>query len=491
MFSTFLRHQWTAFWRSRNKGATIAAQVIMGIFALYLLGVCLLVGFVMEDLIYKFMPDKDVFMVFNGMILYYFAVDFIARLQIQELPTLSIVPYLHLNIPKRKLVSFLQFRSLLSVLNIFPLIIFFPFCFRNVWPEYGGFACTTYLVVIFSLVIFNNYAALYFKRVSAENIKIVIPAILVVAALAGLEYLQLFSIASFSDMLFSYIAVYPPVGLIFPVLAVVIFLLNDRYLKNNLYVEDLTAGEEKKSSTDYPFLDRFGAAGTLAALEIKLILRNRRPKATVTKALLLLFYGFLFYNRKVLENNDFAKMLFAAVFMTGNTILIYGQFMFGWQAAEFDGMLANKVNIRDFFRAKFILLTISASLLTVLTTFYSFLSWKILAVHFAAYLYNIGVSNILVLYFATRNYKYIDISKGAKFSWEGVSASTMLLSLPVLLSPYIIYFPLSIINPYIGLIGIAIPGIAGLFSRRYWINFLVREFEKRKHKIAAGFRERS
>jgi hypothetical protein len=491
MFLTFLHHQWTGFWRSRNKGASIAAQVIMGIFALYLLGVCFLVGFVMEDLIEKFMPGRDVIVVFNGMILYYFAIDFIARLQIQELPTLAITPYLHLNIPKRKLVNFLQIRSLLSVMNIFPLIIFSPFCLRSIGQEYGNFACTTYLIAIFSLVIFNNYAALYFKRVSADNIKIVIPAVVVLALVAGLEYLQIFSIAFFSDTLFSYIALYPPAGFIFPVLALLIYLINDRYLMNNLYIEDLTAAQDQKASTDYPFLNRFGAAGTLAALEIKLILRNKRPKATVTKALLLLFYGFLFYNKELIGSNRFGQILFAAVFMTGNTILIYGQFMFGWQGAEFDGMLANKVSIRDFFRAKFILLTISASLLTALSTFYAFLSWKILLIHLAAYLYNIGVSTVIVLYFATRNYKYIDISKGARFSWEGVTASTMLMSLPVLLSPYLIYFPLSLIDPYLGLTGITILGIAGLLTRSYWTGFLVREFNSRKHKITAGFRERS
>lgn len=491
MFSTFLHHQWTGFWRSRNKGATIAAQVIMGIFALYLVGVCFLVAFVIEDLINKFMPGSDVFVVFNGIILYYFAIDFIARLQIQELPTLAITPYLHLNIPKRKLVNFLQLRSLISVINIFPLIIFSPFCILSISAEYGYFACIIYLTAIFSLVIFNNYAALYFKRISAENIKVVIPAILILALVAGLEYLKIFSIAAFSDTLFSYISFHPLAGLFFPAMALIMYLINDRYLRNNLYMENLTAGEEKKSSTDYPFLDRFGAAGTLAALEIKLILRNKRSYATVTKGLILLFYGFFFYKKDVLESSQFAKMLFPAVFMTGNTILIYGQFMFGWQGAEFDGMLSNKVSIRDFFRAKFILLTISASLLTALTTFYAFLSWKILMVHLAAYLYNIGVSTIIVLYFATRNYKYIDISKGARFSWEGISASTMLLSLPVLLSPYIIYFPLSLIDSYLGIAGISIFGIAGLLSRSFWISFLQREFNNRKHKIAAGFRERS
>ncbi|MDO7742745.1 MAG: DUF5687 family protein, partial [Pedobacter sp.] len=173
-------------------------------------------------------------------------------------------------------------------------------------------------------------------------------------------------------------------------------------------------------------------------------------------------------------------------------IILYGQFMFGWQGAEFDGMLANKTNIRTFFRAKFLLLTISSTLLTIITSLYGLMSWKILAVQFAAYFYNIGIGTVIVLFFATRNFKYIDLKKGASFNWQGVGATSMIMSIPLLLSPYVIYIPLTAIgNPFWGLAGIAILGIAGFFTREFWLTFLVKEFNKRKYTIAEGFREQS
>ncbi|HEY0175220.1 MAG TPA: DUF5687 family protein, partial [Pedobacter sp.] len=89
------------------------------------------------------------------------------------------------------------------------------------------------------------------------------------------------------------------------------------------------------------------------------------------------------------------------------------------------------------------------------------------------------------------NYKYIDLSKGASFNWQGVSASTMIMSLPLILAPILIYFPLSLIDPWWGLAGLSIIGLAGLLTRSFWVNFLVTAFHKRKYKIAAGFRERS
>lgn len=478
-----------AFWRSKGKTGTIAAQLIMGFVLLYIIVVSIVVGYSMEAIIEQLLPGKDLMMVFDGMILYYFALDMLVRLQMQDLPTLAIVPYLHLNISKRKIVNFLNVRALFSAFNILPLFVFFPFCILSIRQDYGLLVCLMYLITVFSLMIFNNYAALYFKRLSATNLQIVIPGIVLVAAVGLLEYFKVFSITTFSSYLFQQLRTYPVIGGVFPLLALLMFGINSRFLKQNLYVEELKTREQKKTGNDYPFLDRFGAAGVLVALEIKLILRNKRPRATVSKGLIFLCYGFLFYKQRMIQDNEFAKMLFPAIFMTGNMILLYGQFMFSWQSAEFDGMLANKVNIKTFFKAKLLMLVLGSTLLTLIISFYGFLSWKIVAMQVAVYLYNIGIGAVIVLYFATLNYKAIDLSKGASMNWQGVGASTMIMALPLIVLPYLIYMPLSLIHPYWGLAGLAILGLLGYLLRGFFLNLLVVEFNKRKYKIAAGFRE--
>lgn len=76
-------------------------------------------------------------------------------------------------------------------------------------------------------------------------------------------------------------------------------------------------------------------------------------------------------------------------------------------------------------------------------------------------------------------------------NWQGITASTMLQTIPLMLSPYLIYLPVSLIlNPYWGIAAIAITGLAGLSTRNFWINFLTKEFQKRKYKIAEGFRQK-
>lgn len=490
MLITFLNHQWKAFWRSKNKGGSIAAQIFIGFILLYLLALAVLVGLGLEILIEKSFPGKDVLVVFNGFILYYFAIEMIMRLQLQDLPTLSIIPYLHLKIPKQTIVNFLNVRALFSAFNILPLFLFVPFCVTAIADIYGSLTAFMYIVAIVSLTIFNNYTALYVKRLSISNLKVVPIMLSLIFALGLLEYFKVFSIAAISNTVFSVITLHPAAALGFSIIALIMFMVNSRYLRRNLYTEELSRNEEKKTSTDYPILDRFGEIGNLVALELKLILRHKRTRSSIVMCVIFVFYGFLFYKKEFLNNDNFAAMLFAAVFMTGSLISIYGQFMFGWQAAHFDGLLVNKVDFRKFIKAKFLLFTIMSTFTTLIISLYGFISWKILAVQFAAYLYNIGIGTVIVLYFATRNYRAIDLTKAATFNFQGVGASQWVLGLPYFLLPYVIFMPFYFAGlPYWGLTALGALGAAALLTREFWVTFLLNQFNKRKYNIAEGFRE--
>jgi len=107
------------------------------------------------------------------------------------------------------------------------------------------------------------------------------------------------------------------------------------------------------------------------------------------------------------------------------------------------------------------------------------------------YLWNLGVNIYIVLYFANRNAKRIDLGKGASFNWEGVGATQLLLSFPLLLAPYIIYTPFALLHlPNTGLTILAITGLIGILTRGFWIEKLVQDFYKRKYTITEGFRNK-
>jgi hypothetical protein len=490
MLSTFLSHQRKSFWRSRNRGSSIAGQIVLGFFMLYFFAVAVGIGFGMSIFLPKIFPDQNILTSFNGIILYYFAFDFIMRMQFQELPTLSIIPYLHLKIQKSKIIKFLNVKALFSAFNIWPFFIFLPFCFIKISVEYGAMVTIMYIVSIFSIMIFNNYLVLYIKRKSITNTLYTFLGLVVIAAFAALEYYKVISIMAGSDVVFRAIAAQPLYGFAFTIAAVGIFYFNSNFLRKNLYVEELSTKQEKKGSTDYAFLNRFGKVGELAALELKLILRHKRPRSSVILGFFFLFYGFIFYKEKAIDRDAFGQMMFGAIFMTGVSIIIYGQFMFAWQSAHFDGILANKINFKDYIRAKFLLFTIGCTIITLLASFYGFLSPKLLLLHLAAYLYNIGFGTVVVLYLATLNYKRLDITKAASFNYQGTGATQWLLMFPYALTPILIYVPFGMLNkPYWGLVAVSVFGLAMLLLRGFWVNYIAKRLELQRYKIAEGFRE--
>jgi hypothetical protein len=346
------------------------------------------------------------------------------------------------------------------------------------------------MVAILSLMLLNNFLVLYLKRKSISNILYLLIGIIVIGGLAALEYFKIISIAAFANNIFTAIVVHPLYALSFTILALAMFLFNSRYLRNNLFVEELSKKDKNKTSTDYPFLNRFGKTGELAALELKLILRHKRPRSALMMGFFFLLYGFIMYKPEAIANNELGMVIFAAIFITGIFIITYGQFMFGWQSGHFDGLLSNKIDFKNFIKAKFLLFTIGSTAITLIAFLYGFMSWKIVLIEFAVYLYNIGFSTVIVLFFAMYNYKRLDITKKASFNWQGSGATQWIMSIPLLLLPYLIYLPFYFMKqPYWGIAAIGIFGIITLLMRNVFINLLTKKFEKQRYKIAEGFRE--
>jgi hypothetical protein len=491
MISTFAQHELKAFWRSKNTGKNIATRIVMAVLVLYLLLNILVVAFYMDKILDKAMPDEDMIPAFCSILLYYFLFDLLMRLQLQELPTLRVQPYLTLPIKRNTLVGYLSFTALLSVFNLWPLILFTPFTFKIIAHENGMGVAAIFMLAIVGLTVFNNYLALYIKRKSNLNgwVFLVAAALLILIGTADFSW-HLYSIRKISGLLFGHLIAQPAWVLLPILLSAAMYYFNFLYLKSNLYLEELGSRKASahKSSTDIPLLGYFGHTGDLVANEIKLILRNKRPRSSLVVSLFIMFYGLIFYTQPQYQHSPGMKLL-PAILMTGVFIISYGQYMFSWQASHFDGILVSKVNFKDFLRAKFLLFSLVSTIVFILTIPYVYFGWHILFVHFMMYLWNLGINATVVLFFANRNYKRIDLSKGAAFNWEGLGATQLLMSFPMMLGPYIIYWPLSVFgHADIAYIALGIVGLLCILTRSFWIKQLEKDFITKRYTIAEGFR---
>ncbi len=488
MTLSFLSQQWIAFWRSRNKGKSIAIRAAMGILVLYLLLNVLVVAFFLDKILMKTHPGEDPLQVFNSFILYYFLIDLLTRFQLQELPTLAVRPYLHLPIRKSQIVNYLSFTSLFTAFNLTPLLLSIPFLLKVLAPERGLTAFWGYVICILSLTLFSHFFCLWLKRKVNLNSFWMLGFFAVLLIIWLLEfYFKAITLSTTSKDLFNTIIAQPLVAGISLVVAVGMFLINRSYLKSNLYLEELQSSKTTlKSSTEIPYLNRFGIVGDMAANELKLILRNKRSKSVVTMCAMFMLYGLVFYTK---PGFGYASMVFCGMFMTGIFVINYGQFMFSWQSGHFDGLLTSKVDAKDFFRSKFLLFTLFCTVCFVLTIPYVYFGWKVIVVHFIMYVWNLGVNTVLILYFANQNYKRIDLTKGSAMNWEGVGASQFILSIPLVIAPYIIYLPFSLLGyPEVGLGLIGVTGLIFILTQDFWLTRLVTLFKNKRYIIAEGFR---
>jgi hypothetical protein len=492
MTSIFLQHESKAFWRSKNAGKSLAVQIVLGMLILLVLLYVLAAGFFLDKILAQVFPKQDLVFSFCGIILIYYLSELLSRMQLQELPTLRVQPYLQLPIKRNSLAQYLAITSLLSAFNLIPFLLFVPFILKVIAVKSGGGVAAAFIVSILGITLFNNYLALYIKRKANFNgwIFLVATAILVLFALGDFLW-HIYSIRSASYLFFGHLIGRPVLALLPVLLALMVYYINFLYLKNNLYLEELSSKKVSyKSSTEFPLLNRFGMVGDLVANEIKLIIRNKRPNSAIKMSLIFLAYGLIFYTNPLLKNADGA-MVFVGMFMTGIFIINYGQFMFSWQASHFDGLLVSKLNFADFLKAKYFLFTMVSTVAFVLTTPYLYFGWRVLMIHFVMFLWNIGVNTTIILFFANRNNRRIDLTKGAAFNWQGVGASQWIVSIPILLTPFVIYVPCKLLGyPNLGLVIMAVTGVVFVFARGFLVKKLEADFYNHKFKIAEGFRNK-
>ena len=395
MIFTLLSHQWRSFWRGRGAGKSLALQIFMGFLFLYLLASCLVLGIELSFLLKKLYPGQDPVQLYCGMILYYFAVDLILRLLFQELPVLATQPYLALDIRRSQLVNFLNVRSLFHFLNLVPIFLFIPFDLTTILSTYGGATAMAFAGSILLLTAFNHFSMLYVLRKAYLNSWWMIGFAAAIAVFVLLDYFHVFSLSAISADLFLKLLSTPWLVVVPLALFLLAYGNNRRFLLKNLYVEELSKRTGKKRSTEYSWLQRWGLMGELIALDIRLIVRNKRPRSVIVSSALFLFYGLLMYRPTYLHPLNMTMLLFVALLMTGLFITSFGRFTFAWQSGSFDGLLVSNLPISEYIREKFLLYTAIATIVFFLSSAYGLIDWHLLPIQAAAFLYNVGVNSAL------------------------------------------------------------------------------------------------
>ena len=140
--------------------------------------------------------------------------------------------------------------------------------------------------------------------------------------------------------------------------------------------------------------------------------------------------------------------------------------------------------------SKFYLFFAMCTMLLVPSIIYGFMDNIMFFMIPACYLFNIGVSSFFILFMSTSNSKRVDLDTGAFFNYQGVSASTFVAVLPLMIiTATIVGVPSIWGYGHIGIAALAILGVTGLLFREKLLSSVVNRLESKRYKMMAGFRK--
>jgi len=491
IFKWFVTHQVKESMRSSIWQKQIAVNVVIGFFLLLMLMYLFVLGLFMHKILMEIKPDDSPVDIFNGILLYYFGIELLFRFMMQTLPTLNITPYLQLPVKKSSIIHYLNIRSLIGIGNYLPLLVFIPFAINAVAFEYSSSIAFVWVISLFLLSISNNYLIIYLKRQLVSKPIITLIAALVITALILLDIFHIISFSFISKTLFTALLNYPLGILIIVGLVMIYYFMNFSLLKSKLYPEEIKVkvNENSDSAKAFQYLKQYGFIGQLALKDIKLIWRHKRTRSIVYMLPLFLGYGFFFYPQEIyIDMNGF--LIFVGIFMTGGMMLNYLNYTFSYESGHFDFILSNYKSYDKYLREKYLFAIIISSISFTLTIPYLFFGMKVLFINTMTWLYNIGFLSYLLFYTATFSKKKMDLSKGAAFNYQGLGIAHWLSMLPFFLLPLIIYWPFSLAGyPNVGLFLIGTLGFVGLLMNKWMMQWVMKQFLKRKHDMAEGFRQ--
>ena len=492
MVKWFISHLWKEYTRSPNFGKSKGISILMGVLVFIMIIYLLALGVLMDRILTEAFPNQNPVVVFNGGLIFYFFADLLIRFFMQGLPKLNIESYLHLPIKKNAIVRFMVLRTLTSAFNFLPLFVIIPFTLISVTKLYGALPTLIWFIAILLMVWGNNFLATYLKRLLGSKPRII--------GILSILYLAIFMLNYFSVIDINYISatffglfITEKVYLLIPLIYLIIaYYLHYAFLKQRLYPEEINTKKVRRvdAISKIKYFKSLGALGTMMALDLKMIWRHKRTRTIIYMTPVFLLYGFFFYPQDIYMNMT-GMLIFVGVFMTGGLMINYNNYAFAYESGYFDALLANNIDFRMYLRMKYLNSVLLCSVCYIITIPYVYFGAEILLINTVAFLYNLGIVSIVLLYMATFNKKNMDLSKGAAFNYQGMNASNWLAMLPAFLMPVITYAPFYFIGyPTAGLLFIGIIGLLGLIFNKYLLEIVYKQFNKRRYIMSQGFRER-
>jgi hypothetical protein len=241
-------------------------------------------------------------------------------------------------------------------------------------------------------------------------------------------------------------------------------------------------------------MNRFGSVAPFLKNDIKMIMRNARPKQVLMMSFFFLFYGLFFFTQEMYVEKMPYILAFAAIFITGGFLLSFGQLVPSWDSEYYKMLMSQNIPYRQYLESKWYLMVVAVIVAFILSTPYIYFGWDIYFMIAAGALFNIGLNTFITLFGGALNRVPIELNTKAKaFSnTNGFNPTQLLIALPKMILPILIFFiPYHFISFNAGLIALAASGALGIVFKNFFLNKIERIYQNGKYKTIAAFGEKN
>jgi len=475
------------FMRAPQLEAKLAIKILMGFVVLYFGGSLLFAGIAVYPILSDQFPERDVISVINSVLVLIFILELIIRYFLQQLPVTEIKSFLLLSIPKKRIIRNVLFRSLLSVYNAIPVLFYLPISISMFQDDYALEQVIAWWVAVTAFSLCLNFISFLANKNNKALAGFVILIILLYLSESYMDFETLRTVGYFFDAL-----IMQPLWVLVPLgVFVLLYQITFSFLKKNLNLEgSLAAKKEVANAGRYDFLDVFGSHAFFLKNDIRLIVRNVRPKNIVLMSFLFLFYGLFFFTQ---DNQPESLLVFASIFISGGFLLTYGNYVPAWDSEYYAFLMTQNLSYKKYLDSKWRLMTFAIIVSTVLSLPYLCFGVKIYLMILSGAAFNIGLGTWITLYGGLLNKQPLKLNVKAKAfeNTQAFSGKMMLMIFPKMVLPVLLYIiPATLFNPTAGYITLAASGVLGIVFKNQILTQMVKLFAKQKHEMLQAFTQK-
>ena len=487
MKRNFFYFAWREFLRSASKNKNMATKGVLIFFALYFILVALVMGFQLTE---KLKDVENPVKAFNAMLLVYFGFELVLRVMMQNLPTFGFQPFLLWPVSRKRIARYMLNKSVLHFFNALPWFLGLPFVIRIAGPALSPVVFWSWLAALFFMIFVNHFLALYIKWRTNESDKFFYGFLITAAAVTAAEYFSLVDLTGAFGRVFDFVLTYPIASLAFPLSAAALYLFNQSYINSRFYLDELTPQKNDGNTHNFSWLSNVGDYGKMLSLEVKMIMRNKRPRSTAMMSVLFIFYGLLIYRDYKPDGSELIIVL-GGMFMTGIFGMTYGQFFPAWHGKYYQLLMTQNMKMKQLLQSAFFLMAVTNVVFYLLSLGYMVITPKVLYIHFVVMLYNIGINSWVIFALGLNSKTAIELNQRAAFNYQGVGATQWLMTIPVLFGPLLVFGLLSwVFGNITTYIIFGVIGLIGIILHPRLIDYFTHQYLQRKHKMIYNYKSK-